>query len=292
MPDPGHLALLKGGAAIWNPWRADNPTVVPDLRDANLVRAALAGADLHGARLDRARLIRAKLQAANLSEAVLEDATLIEADLSRAELVGTRFTRANLASAVLRGALLARADFQESILTVADLRESDCREADFRRSDLREAALREADLREARVDGALLHGTLLEGADLSSTRGLTQDQVSVATVDARTRLPQARADEPKDVESAREHLRRLRSRLPEEGRVAEKEVLEFHRLLAELESLGHEVARFRVPDEALSTGVGSWEYTSGGAAFEMDEGRSVESSALLSRLDAVLKQLE
>jgi len=297
LADPRHLALLKQGPAIWNGWRGSEPDAIPDLREANLVRAELSGADLRRARLDRAKLIRAKLKAADLSEAILEDATLIEADLTEAKLVAARLGRANLANAVLRKARLVRGDFQQCILTVADLRESDCREADFRRADLRETAFREANLTGVRLDEALLHGTLLEGADLSSARGLTSDQIKVATVDPRTRLPVERLDssqQPEDVESVRRHLSALRSRLSEGkvARVAEPEVLEFHRLLARLESLGHQVARFRVPDEAFSTGVSSWEYTSGGAAFEMDEARSIESSALASRLDAVLAHLE
>lgn len=294
MADPAHLALLKQGPAVWNQWRSSEPTVIPELSEANLVRAELSGADLRGARLDRAKLIRAKLKAADLSEAILEDATLIEADLTEAKLVAARLGRANLANAVLRKARLVRGDFQECVLTVADLRESDCREADFRRADLREAAFREANLTEARLDQALLHGTLLEGADLSSARGLTSDQIKVATVDPRTRLPVEGLDsseEPEDVESVRRRLSALRSKLPA-GRVPEEEVLEFHRLLARLEKLGHDVARFRVPDEALSAGISSWEYTSGGSAFEVDEVKSAESSTLASRLDAVIEHLK
>jgi uncharacterized protein YjbI with pentapeptide repeats len=294
LAEPSQIELLKKGRGIWNEWRRSEPNLTPDLRQANLVRAELSGAALQGARLEGARLIRARLRAANLSGASLEDATLIEADLSQAELTGARFERANLANAVLRGASLAGAVFQHALLTVADLREADCRGTDFSRADLRESALGGANLAEARLDQALLHGTHLEGVDLSLARGLTQDQVSVATTDARTRLPFAPVDssaDPRDLESLRQDLAALRARVPEGGRTGEREVAEFHRLLARLETLGHDVSRFRVPEEALGTDI-SWEYTSGGAAFEMDGVRSIDALALLSRIDALISHLK
>jgi uncharacterized protein YjbI with pentapeptide repeats len=81
MANAEHLARLKQGVKAWNEWRAANPTIEPDLREA----------DLSAMRLRRANLSRADLFKANLT-----DADLHQADLEGALLVQTQFERANL----------------------------------------------------------------------------------------------------------------------------------------------------------------------------------------------------
>src|SRR5438477_137291 len=44
MANPEHLAMLKRGVEAWNAWRTENPTVRPDLNQADLVGETLAGA--------------------------------------------------------------------------------------------------------------------------------------------------------------------------------------------------------------------------------------------------------
>ncbi len=46
-----HLKLLTQGAEVWNDWREKNPGVIPDLEEADLGRASLAGVDLREANL-------------------------------------------------------------------------------------------------------------------------------------------------------------------------------------------------------------------------------------------------
>ena len=46
MANPKQLALLKKGVKGWNAWRLKNPSVEPDLSEANLRGAKLANADL------------------------------------------------------------------------------------------------------------------------------------------------------------------------------------------------------------------------------------------------------
>jgi uncharacterized protein YjbI with pentapeptide repeats len=92
----GHLLTLKQGAEIWNQFRSENPTTVPDLSSADLRGADLRGADLRGADLSGATLSRADLTGADLREADLDGATIYGADLSEADL-----RKANLRDAVL-----------------------------------------------------------------------------------------------------------------------------------------------------------------------------------------------
>ena len=57
-----HLKVLQRGVKAWNAWRAENVSIRPDLREADLSRA-----DLMGANLDEAIL-----SGANLSHAIRE----------------------------------------------------------------------------------------------------------------------------------------------------------------------------------------------------------------------------
>jgi len=52
MNKPEMIALLLKSIPEWNTWRMNNPTVVVDLRDANLRGAKLSGANLSGAVLN------------------------------------------------------------------------------------------------------------------------------------------------------------------------------------------------------------------------------------------------
>ncbi|CAN5814534.1 hypothetical protein BH23ACT12_BH23ACT12_02800 [soil metagenome] len=154
MADKQQVEILLGAPGDWNAWRARNPRVRPDLKQADLTRAQLRRvdlrhADLRGAVLHQAEISEARLAGADLSGATLSESNLIAADLSRTLLV-----RATLVGALVLGADLRRAD-----LGVADLRGADLRGADLR------------------------------GADLSRSLFVIQTQVETATGNGQTRLP-------------------------------------------------------------------------------------------------------
>jgi uncharacterized protein YjbI with pentapeptide repeats len=105
MPNDEHVAMLAGGAGVWNAWRADHDET-PDLSRAglrgldlsrfDLSRADLRGADLRGTNLSGANLSVAHLDGANFFKAVLDGADLAGAFLNGvqflncAQLVATR----------------------------------------------------------------------------------------------------------------------------------------------------------------------------------------------------------
>jgi hypothetical protein len=60
MANEEHLARLKQGGEAWNQWRAENPTISPELSRANFREADLNGADLIWADLSEANLIWAQ----------------------------------------------------------------------------------------------------------------------------------------------------------------------------------------------------------------------------------------
>jgi uncharacterized protein YjbI with pentapeptide repeats len=91
MTETDHVSLLRQGKAAWSAWREANPSIHPDLREANLNGAKLRGGDL-----SRATLIGAKLNGANLSLADLSGANLSDADLEGADLSGANLNRTNL----------------------------------------------------------------------------------------------------------------------------------------------------------------------------------------------------
>ncbi len=132
---------------------------------------------------------RADFHRTDLHRAKLQGALLPDADLHSADLC-----RATLSEADLEGADLHRARLQRAKLDGAELRWADLHEADLQKADLEGAVLQDADLHRAKLCGANLEGADfkgadLRGADLTGTRGLTREQILVANVDARTKLP-------------------------------------------------------------------------------------------------------
>ncbi len=70
MANPDHLQQLRSGR--WAAWRAANPTIAPDLIDADLSGLDLRGLDFAKAHFRGANLANARLDGATLSHAGLE----------------------------------------------------------------------------------------------------------------------------------------------------------------------------------------------------------------------------
>jgi len=96
MPNDEQIAMLRGGAATWNAWRAEHDEL-PDLSRAglrgldlsgfDLSRADLRDADLRGTNCFGANLAGAHLERANLFKAVLDDADFAGAFLHDAQFL-------------------------------------------------------------------------------------------------------------------------------------------------------------------------------------------------------------
>jgi hypothetical protein len=101
MANEEQLAILRQGVEAWNAWREKNPTLAPDLTDANLAGANLRWADLTWTSLRAADLSQADLTGANLSQANLNGANLGGAKLGGANLSQADLTGANLSGATM-----------------------------------------------------------------------------------------------------------------------------------------------------------------------------------------------
>ncbi|MCM2292742.1 pentapeptide repeat-containing protein [Allorhizobium sp. BGMRC 0089] len=161
-----------------------------NLYDADLSFTDLSGSTLQGADFERSTLIRASLAGAKADganfqriEAYRSDMTGLSglnADFESAEMQRVTLSRANLAGANFKKAELSRALFDRAILTGVDF--------SF-------ANLSRATLINARTDGGMnftdsfLFRTRIEGLDLSTAKGLTQDQIDLACGDDKTILP-------------------------------------------------------------------------------------------------------
>jgi len=167
MADPEHLAKLREGIKAWNRWRAKNPKLIPDLRNADLNKGALdrvnlVAAECSGAHLFGAEINEADLRRANLSEADLEGASLEYTKLNQAVLEGTNFDEARLSRTRLRQANLGGASLKYTDLFAADMGAADLIDANFTG-----AALGEANLKNATIGY-----TTFANVDLSTARGL------------------------------------------------------------------------------------------------------------------------
>jgi uncharacterized protein YjbI with pentapeptide repeats len=182
MANDKHIAQLMKGVTAWNAWRENDPTFLPNLRDAtllgmNLGYANLSGADLNstnlsGADLGGANLNNANLGYANLGGANLNGANLGGADLSGAylgdgaNLGGAELGGANLGSAILPGAILIGANLGRANLGHANLGDANLRGANLSGANLNSANLGKADLSEANLSGADLRSANLAHANL------------------------------------------------------------------------------------------------------------------------------
>jgi hypothetical protein len=113
-----HIDVLRRGPRRWNAWRAENPSIVPNLSGIALSAAERQMGPISGGPID---LSGAKLRHASLRFATLTGANLSDADLSDADLSDSRLNGADLRSANLSEALLERADFEGANLAGANL---------------------------------------------------------------------------------------------------------------------------------------------------------------------------
>lgn len=196
MANNDHLTILNKGTISWNQWRKDNPSTVPDLRNAQLFGRDLSAADLRNvdfsgadfrvcifdrtlfddanlsdaklpsARLGTASFVRTKLYGAELSKAVFSGGDLSFASLKAAKLYEAQFVGAILNGAEFNEAFLLKANFQESALNNASFRESDARLTNFTDASLECAILVEANLFLAKFTRANLRGADLRFAQV------------------------------------------------------------------------------------------------------------------------------
>lgn len=142
-----HVEILKQGVDKWNRWRNENPTVIPDLRDANLEGPEFP--IMNGINLSGADMTRAFAQFRYISGADLTGTSLVEAQLWSTNFSSSKLAGANLSRACLRQAYLDNADLQHAELIMTDLSQACAMNAKLCR-----AKLREADLLYANLDSA------------------------------------------------------------------------------------------------------------------------------------------
>jgi len=124
MANQQHVAIVKQGVQVWNTWRQQNPTVIPDLSKGNLSRSNLSGANLSkadwsGSHLEGADWSNVKMAyfivnvAPPPPELVFDweypVADFRNFDLSNANLSGSDLTNANFSHGNLSGVNLTGA---------------------------------------------------------------------------------------------------------------------------------------------------------------------------------------
>jgi uncharacterized protein YjbI with pentapeptide repeats len=192
MANEEQVALLRLGVNVWNDWRRENPTILPDLSstvpvikatlyltDIDLVGANLSGADLRGVNLSGGvDLTGTNFSGAKLDSANFTGSHLIQADLSGADLRRTYFILAKLRGANLTGADLGQADLQWADLSGANLRGGSLESAN-----LVDAILNGADLTGCRVHGVSAWGLTVDEATQQKNLIITRENESEITVD-------------------------------------------------------------------------------------------------------------
>jgi len=124
--DSNHVEALRRGPRLWNQWRAQNPSLTPNLIGIALTVAERQMGPISGGPINFsfARLRHASLRFATLTGANLEMADLSDADLSDARLDGANLSGADLSEALLDRANFAGAKFGGVNLSGASLLEA------------------------------------------------------------------------------------------------------------------------------------------------------------------------
>lgn len=115
-------ALEQKKIRIWNEWRMDNSSELPNLQGVNLIGAKLTGVDFIGVDLSEADLSKADLSSSDLSGIILARATLVETRFIHSTIYGGGLGKANLQNANLDGAVLNSATLSQANLTGAIIR--------------------------------------------------------------------------------------------------------------------------------------------------------------------------
>jgi hypothetical protein len=186
--NPEHLELLKRGVDVWNAWRLKEPSIRPDLNEAdltevNLNNANLMGANLVGAKLNRAYLLSANLSTADLSWANLSEASLRWANLSEANLSWANLSWANLVEVNLTLANLVGADLHEANLSMANLSGAELTGANLSWALLVETNLIDATLTDCSIYGVSAWALKLNGRTKQQGLIITPAHEPEVTVD-------------------------------------------------------------------------------------------------------------
>src|SRR5262245_59971514 len=129
MANPEHVQGLRLGADAWNRWRAENPTIKPDLSDLDfetIREICPVGPDLSGFNFDDADLRSTSIRNAATSNASFKGAYMVAADLCFAY-----FGNCDVRGAKLRLSRLGSAEFADCDFTGADLAYCTAEESKF-----------------------------------------------------------------------------------------------------------------------------------------------------------------
>ena len=119
-------AIKKKDISIWNTWRKQNGTVIPNLKRIYLRgncfdTGCLVGADFSGVDFTEAILYETNLEKANFKKANLFCVDLGNANLSDADCREANISETNLIGATLRKTDMSRVNFYHSLLMAAHL---------------------------------------------------------------------------------------------------------------------------------------------------------------------------
>lgn len=145
----------------------DNPTIIPDLREADLEHKDLNGINLEHANLNGANLFLTTLEQANFKNSQVQFSNLGLTNLNYANLLGSNLWYSEITESVIE-----HASFESANLNSVSFQSSSLNYSDFRHADLAFTNFNDASLQEVNFAGAKLVGTIFGNNDLTEVRGL------------------------------------------------------------------------------------------------------------------------
>lgn len=162
-----HLKILEQGVAAWNNWRADSPTIVPDLRGAVLEHKDLGGINFEEANLSGANFFLSTLERSNFKNSQVQFCNLGLTNLNYANLAGS-----NLWYSEITESIIEHASFERANLNSTSFQGSSLDYSDFTHADLAFTNFNDASLQGVNLAGAKLVGTIFGNNDLTQVQGL------------------------------------------------------------------------------------------------------------------------
>ena len=116
-----HLKILNQGVSIWNKWRIENPSILPNLRSINIENLNLKGINFSSTNLSLAKLSNIYLSEANLNSATLYGTQIVNSDLSEINLKYTDINECNFYKTSFSGATFKALNIEDSRFIEASL---------------------------------------------------------------------------------------------------------------------------------------------------------------------------
>lgn len=164
MANSEHVKIFKQGAKVWNEWRAANPTVRPDLSDANFesdlhtYKSTYDCPEFTGYDLSRSNLNRIVARNSSFTNCFIAGSDINFSDLCFSSFNDCIFNEASIAVSKIGSASFNKCDFENANLSYCTAEETSFWGSRLISTNLSHMSLVKTDLSNTVIDGSCVYG--------------------------------------------------------------------------------------------------------------------------------------